>query len=285
MTAAAYPQSVPSTSPTPGDLVILRESELDCDVATAIQRIRSKDATSRSRILVVAPESRVAGEEVEEGLSGGSWLGEKHGERRALEPLGKRLLTLITCLDRFFEETRWALTELEESVPEETRVRLLHQVKVLQEIQEWSQAVAVDLRDEARLAAEGYQPIDTHALWREVATTVEARTPGLRIAIEPLERNTICWARSAELAEAFGLALTLAGKRIGDRGAVTVRTHFAPGRVQHRVTGAGEPQAIQATALIERFRRLVVEVHGGQLLPDEFGAHGTGILIELPTSR
>ena len=40
-------------------VVILRESELDCDLATAIARVRQDEARRQSRILIVGPESQV----------------------------------------------------------------------------------------------------------------------------------------------------------------------------------------------------------------------------------
>src|SRR6187549_3567515 len=94
----------------PGATVILKEADLDCDLATAISRIRATEETRASRILVIAPEGG-AGEGVSaartELLPADLTLSlpqaARRGELAALEPLGRRTLGLLTCLERFAE--------------------------------------------------------------------------------------------------------------------------------------------------------------------------------------
>ena len=279
-----------SSSPTntdPSAIVILKESDLDCDLATAILRVRSQETTAKSRILVIAPEHHDTDEARSESLPAGIPLSfsqaARHGEIAALQPFGRRLLSLLTCLERFFEESRWALDELEESISEEPRARLLNQVRVLKEIQDWTQAVADDLRTEAKGAAEGFRPVETCELWSEAIEQVQVLLPEVRIAIAPTDAPTLCWARAADLTEAFFLALLLAGNRVGARGAVTVSAEQAEdGVLTWAVRGHGDPSPLQAPDTIARLRRLVVDVHSGRLAADALGPAGAGLLIHLP---
>lgn len=276
----------PSTS-DPSAIVILKESDLDCDLATAIRRVRAQETTAKSRILVIAPEPKDGGtvrsEPLPEGIPLSFAQAARQGEVAALQPFGRRMLSLLTCLERFFEESRWALDELEESVSEEPRARLLNQVRVLKEIQGWTQAVANDLRTEAKGASEGFRPIETAELWDEAIAQVQALLPEVRITLAPSEDGSLCWARAAELTEAFFLALLLTGNRVGAKGSVRIELERSEENFMTWVVrGNGEPSKVQAPDTIARLRRLIVEVHSGRLAADEFGTAGTGLRILLP---
>lgn len=281
-------QTQTQTNTDPSAIVILKESDLDCDLATAISRVRSQEATAKSRILVIAPEARSeVGTESTPTIPAGIPLSfgqaARRGELVALQPFGRRLLAMLTCLERFFEESRWAIDELEESVADEPRARLLNQVRVLKEIQHWTQEVADDLRTEAKGAAEGFRPLDTAEIWAEAIDQVQSLLPELRVTVSPSEDSTLCWVRAPELAEAFYLALLLTGNRIGSRGAITISAERAePGWLTWAIRGHGEPGPIQAQDAIARLRRFIVEVHAGRITADSLGSDAAGLEIHLP---
>ena len=116
--AANEPASRPAVIPT-SQVVILREDELDCDLATAIQRVRDSADTARSRILVVGPDE---GEDVrvDDAVAERvvprtpTTIGQvvRRAEEAALRRTGERFDGLVQCLERFLEEARWAVRDL-----------------------------------------------------------------------------------------------------------------------------------------------------------------------------
>ena len=269
-------------------VVILREGELDCDLATAIRRVRDNEETSRSRILVIGAED---GGEVSvqdcDVLPCPSMpmtpaqLGRKR-EVGALGQVGGRMLALLSCLERFDQESSDALADLDDAIEDQSRARLKGKVAVLREIREWTLEVAADLRTEASAAAEGRRLIDTHELFAEIIGLCEMHFPGVRIHLAAGGERTQCRGRGADLAEAFFLGLVLTAHRIGGAGAVQVEIARRGDHLAHRIYGLGEPRPVAVGALIERFREIVVAGHGGRVLPDAHGPHGTGLTLELP---
>ena len=277
-------------SSAPAAIVILRESELDCDLTTAIQRIRANQETAQSRILVVAPdEAGESPETVAQDLDVPALplIGQaaRRGEQIALQPFGQRMLSLLTCMDRFLEESEWALRDLEEAIAEEPRARLLNQVKVLQEIQEWTESVASDMRMESKGAAEGLRWIESGSIWEEVAIQLEQVFPGIRVTVGRATSTAPCHARSADLAEAFYLALWLVAGRIGGQGSVQIEVSAQDLVTSHRVLGIGVAYPVRSRAAVERLRFLVSGVLGGMITPDELGPHGTGLTLRIPQRR
>lgn len=280
-----HPEPASGVIPT-SQVVILKEQDLDCDLATAIRRVRSSAETARARILVVAPDDAEAhdvgdGEPRELPLpSAPTTLSQvvRCAEQAASARFGARLEPLGACFERFLEEARWALEDIRRD-PRGDGAR------VLGEVLDWTGAVAEDLRTEARLAASGFQPTETRELVLEMGRQVEAHFPGLRVSVAPVEGSSTCWARPAELAEAFFLALVLAAHRIGGRGAVIVEiTEIGEeaAEVDHRFVGHGEPSEVHAPQVAARLRA-IVHRHDGRISPDRFGPHGTGFSLRLPS--
>jgi hypothetical protein len=281
---AASSAAKPGQAAGSGGVVILRESELDTDLATAIQRIRSEAGTKRSRILVIAAEDRTppaphddaSVPQIPPELENPS----RKAEPAILEPLGTRLMALVGCLERFLDEGASAIRELDQAVEEEPRVRLKSHVKGLREIVDWTQAVAADLRCEAAAAELGMRLVETREVLVELAGIFERRFPQVRVHVAPADSSE-CFARAADLADAFYLALALTAVRIGVQGAITVEISRGPQYLRHRILGHGEPRPVHACPEVQRLRDLV-KSHGGRLFPAETGPHGTGITIEIP---
>lgn len=269
-------------------VVILKESELDCDLVTAIQRVRSHRETSRSRILIVAPESEEDAELDRPGdgtpppapTTAGQVA--RRGEEAALRAVGARLEPLLECLERFFGESRGVLEDLSEAVADAARASLAERVRVLSEILDWSRAVAAELETETRLARGGYREVDVHDLLAEMAGQVEAYYPGVRVTVRAATGTSWVRGRAADLAEAFFLALSSCACRIGARGALTVEIEGGGGRVQVRILGHGQPHEVQLGEAAARLRELLVARHGARILPDRLGPGGTGITLDLP---
>src|SRR5688572_23210916 len=215
VTEGASPGVIPTSQ-----LVILKESELDCDVATAIQRIRDNEETARHRILVIAPDDGRDG-------TGGprthiptmpTTLAQvaRRSECDVLAQANKRVVPLLACLERFLDEARVAWKELDASIEEAPRARLRNQSTSLREILEWAGAVTEDLRREASGTEAGLRTVDTRGLLFEMAGQIETLFPGVRVQLLP-GGSSHCIGRAAELAEAFYLALALTAQRIGGR--------------------------------------------------------------------
>lgn len=271
-----------------GQVVILKESELDCDLATAIERVRAQEETSRSRILIVAPENesetRGEGPGPRTPPPAPTTAGQiaRRGEEAALRSVGVRLEPLLECLERFFGEFRGILEDLGETVADAARASLAEKVRVLSEVLDWSRAVTTELETETRLARAGYREVDTHDLLVEMSGQVEAYYPGVRVTVQAASGPARVQARAADLAEAFFLALSSCACRIGGRGALTVEIEGGKGRVRVRLLGHGRPHDVQLGEAAARLRQLLVVRHGARILPDRLGPGGTGLTLDLP---
>ncbi len=272
------------------DVVIIREHELDCDLATAIRRVRADEVTSRSRILVIGPDSDEGG--ATPALSADelptpklpvtlAQLGRLR-EVNALEEVGQRLLPLLGCLDRFSEEGTHALEELDEAISDQSRARLSNQVRVLREIMGWSRTVGDDLRVEVNAAANGHRLVDTWELCAEMGRQLESHFPDLRVQLGSAGDVGLCRGRAPDLAEAIFLGYVLAAHRIGGQGSIQVERSCEDGFVVHHIKAYGEAKTVVAPELVARFRELVVTDHHGRIRPDLLGKNATSLTLELP---
>src|SRR5262249_23624187 len=118
----------PATGAKPGviptsQVIVLKEQELDCDLATAIHRIRSCEETSHTRILVIAAddaETEVEGADADDALVPvPTTLGQvsRRGQQQAVVAMGEELQPLGACLTRYTEELRAALDQLARELP------------------------------------------------------------------------------------------------------------------------------------------------------------------------
>jgi hypothetical protein len=264
--------------------VILKESELDCDVATAIQRIRDNEETARHRILVIAPdvgdESGAPRTHVPPMPTTLAQVA-RRSECDVLAQANQRVVPLLACLERFLDEASVAWKELDDSIEEAPRARLRNQSHTLREILDWAGAVADDLRRESAGIESGRRTIDTRNLLFEMAGQIETLFPAVRVQLLPGGASH-CIGRAAELAEAFYLALALTAQRIGGKGTIAIEIDEARDHLVHRIWGQGQVCEIEARESIERFRNLVVDRHHGRITPDVLGPHAAGMTIHLP---
>lgn len=269
--------------------VILREQELDCDVATAIARVRSRPGSANARILVIGPEPAQQEDPGADRTSACvprlprtlAQVVREH-EAEILQPVGRRMLELLSCLERFSEEEREIVQELESEVPEQPRARLQSRLHALREIHEWSSAVIDDLRQEMELAADGQRPVEMRGRWLEVGEHLESTCAGVQVSVQATDVDTTVFGRSAELAELCHQALVLVAARIGGHGSVRVEFAHQEGWLATSVRGSGEAHAVESVDAIGRFRHLVATRHGGRIAPDEHGPGGCGMTILLP---
>ena len=173
----------PGVIPT-SQVIVLKEHELDCDLATAIERIRANEDTSHSRILVVAPDDE-SEEKREEAavqrapVSVPTTVGQvaRRGQEAAVEELGRKLQPLGACLEHYLEEMRAAVRELTERIPDPLPEGCAGPLRVLGEALSWSEALATDLAGQVGDAQRGFLAVDTHALAQDMAAQVEAIFP------------------------------------------------------------------------------------------------------------
>jgi hypothetical protein len=285
----AQTQSPPRVIPS-NQVVILRESELDCDLATAIQRVRQDSDTSRSRILIVGTEEP-ATTEVRPEIAGlpipslPMSIGQvaRSGGESALREGADRLALRLQSLQRFFAEILPGLDDLEEEVVEGSRARLTGRLRVIRDIVDWMQATGRDLEVELDGMAAGFRLVDAEELCQEIQGQVESFFPNLRVNVAAVDQPALCWGRATELAEGFFLAAVLTAHRIGGNGSVNFQFNSVDERLVVRVLGLGEPTQLAAPEPTRRFREIMVTHHRGHVVPDSMGPFGTGLVIELPT--
>ena len=135
-----------------GNVVILREAELDTDLATAIQRVRAKADTRNSRILIIASEQPAAGHEAPKGTSlpvpdmpTSVLQVARAGGEQTLTEFANTYRPLLQSVERFFQETGWVLDEIEEAGEEGVRARLKSRVQVARDILSWIQCALDDM--------------------------------------------------------------------------------------------------------------------------------------------
>lgn len=263
-----------------GQVVILKERELDCDVATAIARLRAEPETAHSRILVVAPDDGPEEDGAVESLPRPRTpttvaQAARIAQTAALGEVGRRFELLAACLRRFSLESSDVIRGLPGGQVSEP-------VRQLGEIQSWSDAVLADLEREASAAREGLQPLRSHDLLAEMVRQVEVQYPGVRVQLDTQGAELQCWGRAADVAEALFLATALVALRIGGRGGITVELDATDGLVRHRILGNGEPFELDAPAAVERFRQLVRR-NGGHIAQDAPSEGvGAGLVVSLP---
>ncbi len=286
MADAIHETASPAKAPAvlaPGQLVILREQELDCDLATAIQRVRSSSDTSQSRILIIAPEPEAAVAEGPRLLPPfPTTVGQavRLGERATLAAIGSRMLPLLGCLERFLGELHEVAAELH-GKPDLPRVRLAARHRNLCEILEWADAVAKDLRAEAEGAASGFRTLDLRELLAEAALRVEGLYPRLRVQVQPGGAGCSLPGRAGELAEGLYLALGLTALRIGGRGSITVELTSGRDELAVRVRGLGTGVEVEDPDSVERLRQ-IASSHRARIVPDLGGVDGTGMTLVFP---
>ncbi len=279
---------VSSTVIPSGQVVILRENELDCELSTAIQRIRSNEQTSHSRILIVGPETPESEQEELSRARGvpsmPTSVGQvaRSGGVRALETLGEELQVVVESQERFIEEAQMAVREVDDAVQEGTRAQLKNRLCNVTEILDWSRAVHEDIQQRVQAAVGGFQSVDAYDLLRDLQGQVETFFPELRISIPACTGASHCHGRATDLAEGLFLALSLTAQRIGGQGALRVEINQVKDHLQIRLQGVGDPQHLQAAKEMARCREILVQQHGGRILPDNLGKHAAGMLIQLP---
>lgn len=252
-------------------MVVLRETDLDCDLATAIQRVRADQATAKSGILIVGPETS---ESAAAAAGAFSLTGDTSSD--GLRRLGSRVLSLLECQERFLEELRMSLADTDASVHEESRARIKGQLRTFGEILDWCEMVHRDLVLEGRHAKAGQAPLDL--LW--VVHRVAASLSGIEVEIQG-RTNRPCWGDEAALGELVRLAIELVARRSGDGHPVRVEIGEHDERLGVRVFSLGGPQQFSAPELVERFRAAVDQT-GASVEPDPLGPGAPGLVVRLP---
>ncbi len=272
-----------------GNVVILREAELDTDLTTAIRRVRTSRETQGSRILIIGPDDAGAGQKDAQGgplpvpaMPTSVLQVARIGGEQALRDFARDHRPLLQTLERFFEETRWVLDEIEEAGEEGIRARLKNRVRVTRDILSWIQCVVDDMEAGLFAAETGVVTVELQALMQEAQGHAESFFPGIQISLAAAEQEMTCRGRATALAEAFFLALVLTAHRIGGEGSIAVEPVVEERHLTYRILGLGDPVPVEAAEATARLREIVVERHGGRIQPDALGPFGTGLCLSLP---
>ncbi len=196
-----------------------------------------------------------------------------------LRCLGGRLLALLDCQERFFEEMRLSLVEMQGTIRDESRARIQRQMDTLGEILDWCETVHADLVIEGRRAKAGDVPLDLVRVARAAAATF-AEAEDAQVEVRgPTARP--CWGDEASLTELLRLGIELVSRRCGGEGPITVEVGPAGPAHAVRICCLGEPLPFQASRQVERFRALA-EATGARVEPDDLGPGRAGIVLRLP---
>ncbi|MCA8942458.1 MAG: HAMP domain-containing histidine kinase [Planctomycetes bacterium] len=270
-----------------GDVVILREEELETDLATAIQRVRGDANTSRSRILIVGPDQDTT--EAETASDGAlprpkmpvtaTQLGRLR-ERLVLEEIGQRFHRLVDSLAMLEGEITSMAAGLVHDAAEAPRAHIQSGVQRIAEALDWTREVLDELFVESERLEHGMRACSSADLVDEAARQVETFFPRIRVraghdVVPPVV------GRSADFVEAVFQALVVVAHRIGGCGAIHVSERVEDEFVAISLLGIGEPQVVEAQDLVARVRE-IVQAHGGRIRPTEHGVHGTGVEIVWP---
>ena len=272
-----------------GNVVILREAELDTDLATAIQRVRTTKETQGSRILIIGPDDATTGQKASESgplpvpaMPTSVLQVARAGGEQTLAEFARGYRPLLQSMGRFFEETSWVLDEIEEAGEEGIRARLKSRVRVARDILSWIQCVVDDLEAGLSAAETGVVTVDLQTLMQEAQGHVESFFPDIRVSLGAADQEMKCRGQATGLAEACFLALVLTAHRIGGEGSITVEPVAEEAHLTYRILGLGEPVPVEAAEATARLRELVVERHRGSIQPDALGPFGTGLRMILP---
>lgn len=298
-TSSVPPQegSVSLPTPTPGSqpavlprspVVILRESDLDCDLATAVARVRAEEGQQRSRILIVGPDEESKGAQGESPVHQVPPMPTSISQvarasaAAALQGAAAGLAPKLASLGKLEEEFRTVLSELRDVAEEGSRAQMLARIQRLEDVLRWQVETRDDLDRELDRIAQGSTDVDLEELLREVQLQVESFFPGLRVNMAAQEQDLRICGRAAELCEGLYLAVALTAQRIRGRGSVNIESRRDGGVIKVVIRGYGEPVAVASSEQQQRCREVLVEGHGGYIRPDELGAAGTGMVIDLP---
>ena len=296
-TGGAEQQTDPSAPHSADGLVVLRESELESDLATAIDQVRAEEETRHARILIIGrdegDESSTEPDEANEPgalseLPSSARQRSRIAEGQMLAGIGERLETLVDCLDMFGDEIGSVVEELSGKVVDAPRAHWQSALQRATEILSWSAEVSRELRVEANQLREGRRRCGLNELLREAVDWVRLARPGIEIrcAAPLLDEPEVC-VRAEEMAEALYLVIDSAASRNAGRGVVEVSQSVDRGFsvVTVVATDSVSPPS-SSPAQILRFRSIVA-AHGGSVVPALHGpgggsSAGVGVAIRLP---
>lgn len=262
--------------PTVPPVVVLRESALDCDLPTAIARVRRDQETARSRILIVGPAEE-GGDLSDSPHRGAAFLPASLGSD-ALVRFGARMLDMLECQAHFQDELRATLTEMSDSVRDESRARMQGQLRTLGAVLDWCEELSADLLLLGRRAKAGQYPVDLAWLANHVAIGFAERheTP-----VEVRGSCAPCWGAEAVLAALLEAALEVVLRRVGGEGPIALELGRFDGRPGVQVRAVGEPHPFSAPRLVARLRS-AAEAAAAVVESDPLGPGSVGMVLRLP---
>ena len=265
-------------------LVVLRERDLECDLETAVRRVRPDAATRDSRILIVAPEPAETpppGLPLPNPPTSIAQVARRGGEL-ALVDAGARLAPKLESLRCLMSELRHGLDDLDDAALDGARATLARRVSGVRDVVQWLDANVADLESTVAHQGLGFAPVDVYDLCGELRGQVESFFPEIRINVAAPDAEATAWARGSDLAEGLFLGLVLTAHRIGGAGSVNLQFSRRESHLVLRIVGLGEPVQVDAPKQTRRFRDLIVGLHRGRVVPDSMGPFGTGYVLELP---
>ncbi len=189
--------------------------------------------------------------------------------------LGERGLALAECQQQFLGELRERLLALESAIVDDSRARLLTSLRASIEVLDWCDAVQADLLAEASMTCQGWLPHDLRRCCDEVA-----QASGERVLCSGAASNP-WWGEGTALAAALEAGIALVRERTAGRGPVRLEVGEGEAGCWVRIHGATDPAEDVEPATVRAFRA-AVERLGAEVVPDELGPGGTGLILRLP---
>jgi len=273
-----------------GELVVLRESELEESLETAVRKLREGNA--RARILIVSPEEEDA--ETDRALlepesprtertgDPSAQSRQLHREAAAIRRSGEawsqgaEVTTLwVRELQRQARELDLALQKGDSEESRSGWARLQEQIAWLAETVEETRVLAAK-------AAQGMQSLELSSLVQEALAGLAPTGGSLRCEVP--EHKTPIHGNAWALFEAFRTCAEILSERIRAQGTlrITAREGSCFVMTEFRaIPDAGYSDQRVAKARLSRLRRLIEEEHGGKVLPGS-RSDEAAILLAIP---
>lgn len=202
---------------------------------------------------------------------------QRHRDAALARAIGDRALATAECQHHLLGELRSCLHELDRSIGESTRVRMQSQVRSALSVLDWCDAVLDDQLVEARLAAEGKQPLDL----RSRCDGVAARWRAGGADVEVVGAACTWWGDGEAIDELLDLGLQLVRERTPGAASLVARIETTHGAIGIELEATGSPGDDLDGDTVRRFRAAAAAV-GAVVAPGRFGSGGTGMRIHLP---
>ncbi|MDP6423788.1 MAG: hypothetical protein QGG14_03545 [Planctomycetota bacterium] len=272
-------------------LVVIHERTLREPLEDAVRRARA--SSPGSQILVVGPDEpeELAGpvltpcEATDRSHATLPAPTKASIEEAAVQRVGQAWLQSEQMMTQWAEEAKSLANSLERALGSSHFDELNDGVRRLIELTDWMQTSCAEALHRAGKAARGMELHNTALFVRDAAHEIHSKHPGVDLTLPPLEDAPLVMCAPAAVCAAFSAALEAVSSRIAGQGQIRVEIEEGALSVLHRFRGTafGPDLGDVPGHVAGQLYQLVVEVHGGRILPGRDGSPAE-LVIALPTA-